>query len=67
MYQIFTVISTIKRKNFIGMLLLVIKQFLKLFYYFYTLSILLKDIKIFNILYHSITINMLIAVVQIKM
>lgn len=63
MYQIFTVISTIKRKNFIGMLLLVIKQFLKLFYYFYTLSILLKDIKIFNILYHSITINMLIAVV----
>lgn len=63
MYQIFTVISTIKRKNFIGMLLLVIKQFLKLFYYFYTLSILLKDIKIFNILYHSIMINMLIAVV----
>lgn len=45
------------------MLLLVIKQFLKLFYYFYTLSILLKDIKIFNILYHSIMINMLIAVV----
>lgn len=63
MYQIFTVISTIKRKNFIGMLLLVIKQFLKLFYYFYTLSISLKDIKIFNILYHSIMINMLIAVV----
>lgn len=63
MYQIFTVISTIKRKNFIGILLLVIKQFLKLFYYFYTLSILLKDIKIFNILYHSIMINMLIAVV----
>lgn len=63
MYQIFTIISTIKRKNFIGILLLVIKQFLKLFYYFYTLSILLKDIKIFNILYHSIMINMLIAVV----